>query len=764
MLFKRRLAQRYVLDSILPYLILSVILLTGALLAQQTTRFAEVIGSARAPLRLASEVFVNLLPNILVFTVPTATLVGVVIGLGRMSSDSELIALRAAGVGTRTVATPVILLGAALSLLTLYLSFHLAPASARRLRGLAAQAALSKFESPVDPRTFYTEMPGKVVFVREGDRESGEWGRVFIYWQGDDGKIRLVTARSGRIDSTAGQAELVLSDAEVVTLQGLDSVQGGQPITSEESSLLRMRDERLDAGRDAILKRLAEGRLEPEEMGWGELVAAVRGAGDTQKGRELAQALHRRLALCLAPFVFALLGVGVGARARRGGRAMGILISLCALIAYYLITVGGGHLGRAGVIPVAFGVWLANVLATACGLLLLSGRARAVPWAGLSTGRGGAVSAAPTQHGATPKGRLGWGIMDRHLIRSLLWWFSGAFALLISVFFIFTVFDLLRYVNNASGWMITRYLFFMLPFAGGVLAPMALLVAVLAAYALMARRSEAIAWWASGQSIYRLSVPGLLFAAAVGGAMWLMQEDLTPQANRAQNSLRAQIRGKVAQAETGAGRQWLATADASRFYTYFYDPAGDRILSPVMFEFDKDGIHLKEIAFGKHGEWVGEKGVVIREAGVITRAGGGGMRVSGPAEVARQDAREVFKPMLNKPAERNFKQLSEDLKLARERADANVPQLSTDLERRRAEPFSPAVLSLIGIPLAFAFGRRSAVMAPTTAVVTGLAFWGLSSALYYLGVRAVLPAVVAAWAPSAIFSAVGVYLLFRART
>jgi lipopolysaccharide export LptBFGC system permease protein LptF len=86
------------------------------------------------------------------------------------------------------------------------------------------------------------------------------------------------------------------------------------------------------------------------------------------------------------------------------------------------------------------------------------------------------------------------------------------------------------------------------------------------------------------------------------------------------------------------------------------------------------------------------------------------------------------------------------------------------LQRKYADPFGVIVMALVGIPLALAFGRRSAIAALSSAVAVGLAFWGVTSGSQQMGVYGFLPPAVAAWAPVVIFGATGTYLLARSRT
>ncbi len=106
-----------------------------------------------------------------------AVLAGVVIGFARMGSDSEIIAIRAAGVGTWSLLVArVAYRSLAATVVTTFLHFKEAPQAARDLRRAAVQGALRKLDSPVEPRTFNTEIPGYVIYVRDGDKTQGSWG------------------------------------------------------------------------------------------------------------------------------------------------------------------------------------------------------------------------------------------------------------------------------------------------------------------------------------------------------------------------------------------------------------------------------------------------------------------------------------------------------------------------------------------------------------------------------------------------------------
>src|SRR5262245_51454334 len=111
-----KLVTFYVVRAILPYLVFSWLLLTVIMFVQQAGRHAEIFFGNKIPPNLLWQLSWALLPNIMAFTAPMAVLIGVIIGLARLRADSELVAMRAAGVGTWQIMVPVLILGLLISL------------------------------------------------------------------------------------------------------------------------------------------------------------------------------------------------------------------------------------------------------------------------------------------------------------------------------------------------------------------------------------------------------------------------------------------------------------------------------------------------------------------------------------------------------------------------------------------------------------------------------------------------------------------------
>jgi LPS export ABC transporter permease LptF/LPS export ABC transporter permease LptG len=744
--------------------VLSLVLLTAILFTQQTGRFAELAIYTDLPLSLAGEIAAALLPSVLILTLPVAVLAGIMIGLARMGSDSEIVAIRAAGVGTWSLLWPALLIGLVATTATTFLHLKEAPEAARDLRRVALQGALRKLDSPVDPRTFNTDIPGYVIYVRDGDKSHGTWGRVFIYAQQTDGSTRVVTASTGRIDSSNDRSELVLSDAVAMKIPKPEGPQHDYLV--ERLDQLRIT---INTGRAELLENFSKKDVTTEELDWTELRQQL-SSGSPEEKNEARRTLNRRLALSAAPLVFALFGGLLGMRVRRGGRGAGILLSIAVVIIYYLTTLLGESLAKNNSVSAITGEWMATAVMLLLSLVLL----RFEGFSKLSSARRLLKrGTSQAQYRTTPPahtlgaGRSGFpSLLDTSLFRTLTTSFLVGFVSLVSIFLIFTLFELWRFIasNNVPAAIVGKYLLFLLPLVAVELFPATMLITVLITYALLTRTNEAIAWWASGQSVYRLMMPGLLFAVAAGGGTWLVQEHLMPPANVRQEALRARIRGGQPRAITGTGRQWLASIESRRLYSYEFDEQAGVLIEPTVYELDDNAVHLRRVTTGKLGTWTANNQLLIKDAETVNL---NGMVVERQHEtetaIAGVDSPQVFRPTVDKPSQLSVLALRSYLKAAKQRG-VDVSALTLALQRKYVNPFSVLVMAFIGMPLALAFGRRGAIVALCVAVGVSVAYWGIGGGFQQLGNHGLLPPEVAAWAPPVIFAAAGTYFLSRVRT
>jgi len=146
----RRLIERYIIRTVVPYSVAALLLLTGILFVQQSGRYLETIFHNAVPAVFTYNISIAVLPTVLTITIPMAVLAGTIIGFGRMGSDSELIAMQAGGVSRRQIVLPAMLIGLIATVVSFEVNLNEAPRAQQELRSIIARAALYRLDSPVE--------------------------------------------------------------------------------------------------------------------------------------------------------------------------------------------------------------------------------------------------------------------------------------------------------------------------------------------------------------------------------------------------------------------------------------------------------------------------------------------------------------------------------------------------------------------------------------------------------------------------------------
>ena len=175
-----RILDRYIVREVFRHALLGLVVFTFVFFVPQLVRLMELFvrhsGSGAQVLQL----FLCIFPSVFVFTVPMATLIGVLLGLGRMSADSEIIALTALGIGRRRILLPVGVLALTGAVLTLAMTAWLGPLALRTFRTLQMDMITSQVSFAVQPRVFDERFPRMVLYVNDVAASGTQWHGVFL--------------------------------------------------------------------------------------------------------------------------------------------------------------------------------------------------------------------------------------------------------------------------------------------------------------------------------------------------------------------------------------------------------------------------------------------------------------------------------------------------------------------------------------------------------------------------------------------------------
>jgi len=775
--------SRYLIGAIFPYFIFAWLLLSVILFVQQAGRFSDIFFSANIPPSLIWQLSVALVPSVIAFTCPMAVLVGVIIGLSKMQGDSELVAIRAAGVANIQIALPILGLGIILSGVAFAINLYGVPLAASIVRKVAIQTAIYKLESPIEPGVFNTELAGYTVYVKDGDISAGTWNNIFIFSEDEkSGTTRLITSRSGRIDTTGQLSELVLDNAAVSTFT---SGQGSEKYVSENIGEFRFA---IKTRRGELIEKLSSSEGTPDELGLSQLADYAR--SKTGGERTEAQIVwQRRITLSLTPIIFCLLGTAMILRFTGKGRGFGIFVALIALICYYLLAFLGEQLGRTGRISVFTGS-LIPITVSVIAIAWFSYAGRINIFRGCTQQLSAALSAMRFNRKRLKRRNffvdLTTGLRDFDLISDLAKFFLLTLGFLGTVFVIFTAFELWKFAGTMDGGMalLGRYLLYLLPFIYLQLSPSAPMVATLATYVIKSRQNEIVTWISAGQSTYRLLLPCFVFMIALGAVNWQIQERVAPFANQKQDELRSQLRS-LGNASKGPTKYWVS--NDRRIYSFKHSSASDnvkkdeletfasdnvirntprnltarQVTALTVYEFSEAGGELQSVYRSDRAFWDGDV-VRLHEGSVKSDLGEGRVVTTVASEIGLDEQSNPFVKVSSKPSHLSI----EEAKVQLDESDSDIERRSfaVAIEKKYSTLVLPFVIALFTAPFALSLSRKGKVVTVGYAVALWLVFTAVTSAFEQLGNSGYISPKLAVWSPILLFSMLGVHLLSRVKT
>lgn len=776
-----RILDRYICREVVADSWLGLAVFTFVFFVPQLVRLMGLVVQHAATTRETITLLLCSLPPILIFTIPMSMLVGVLIGLGRLSADGEIVALNAAGVSLRRLLMPIGAVALTATALTFCITLWLGPLSLRTLSGLENQLRLSQASAAIQPRVFDERFPHTVLYVEDVTASGTRWRGVFLADTNSSAATKITVAKNAIViaDAQTGKLTLQLDDVSTHEYDTKNPAHYDLSTAAVESLSLPLSHSKGAASgpqtlndRDRTVRQLL----------------AVAGAGARGARAELQQ----RIALPIACLVFALLGVPVGVRPRRGGRAAGFVLTVLLICGYYLLFVAGVHFAQDGLLSPALGVWIANIVAFALALILLRRIEQIHPearWmdyarrALLRQRKGRREAASPASppvitlaavqseesHGGEYRTQAFPLILDLYVLGSFFYWVILTLVTFMILFDAFTLFDLLGDIakNHVSLAVVVSYFAHLLPMMVYQLLPLAALVATLITIGLLAKNNEITAFKASGISLFRLAMPLILGGVLLTAGLFLLDNTILPYANQRQDALHARIQGRPSQTYSQPAHQWIFGEHNIIFNYQLFDPDGNLFGGLNIFELDPATSQIRRRIFASRAYWEPNLNSWILENGWIRDFSGASIesyrtfRVDSLPEFT--EGPSYFKREVFQYSQLNWRQLGSYIR-SLQKAGFETARLSVEWHKKFAFPLIAAIIVFLAIPFALLVGTRGAVGGIALAIGIAIAYWSIAALFEALGAVGQLPPFVAAWAPDAIFAFGGLYFFLKMPT
>ena len=777
-----RILTRYILGEILSYALIGCAVFTFILFMRGLNQILEAVVRNSSTFATVAEIFVFTLPNTFKVTIPMAVLVGILLGLSRLAADSEIIAMRASGLGIGYFVRVASVVAIGGTLLGLVNSVYIAPRANRAILDMQQALETSQASFEIQPRVFYEDFRNAVLYVQNvrGGTGASNWDQVFMADVSDPGNPIITTAATATVvnDSTEELLMRLRDGSRHETVAGQPQQYNVSTFSNTDLPLMLSPQSEMHLGRmDTAIYALPMGALEQRTHG--------------PDGRRFLLELYTRFSYPAACLVLMLVGVPLGVISRRGGKSSGLVFTVLLVLLYYVLSYTGIALSRQGKLSPFLGVWMANLLFAAVGSFLL--------WQMASGGRvlgafGSLLSRTPeprppvrtngahltellekfqprsvrlVSRGLFPR------LLDAYVVREFFWMFALVLASFVMLMLVFTFFELVGDIvrNHIALGTVGDYLFNLAPSMVYTITPLAVLIAALVTFGVLNRNSEIVAMKATGISLYRLVIPIVSISAILAVCLFLFDDYYLPSANRRQEALRSTIKGRPPQTFLHPEEKWMfgqshAGEPGHIFYYQFFDPDNDAFANLSIFEFNPSTFALSRRIFASRAVWDGRTETWRFINGWVRNIEGNNSEYSEFKSTSFAEIHEgpgYFKKENWQSQEMNFRQLDSYIRDLRQ-SGFDTMRLRVALWHKLSYPLIAIVMAVMAIPFALSMGRRGSLTGIAVAIGVALTYWVVDGLFGALGNVNYLPAALAAWSPDVLFGLTGGYLLLRTPT
>ena len=773
-----RITDRYILREVIPPFLLGLVIFTFLLMIPPIMEVVEELIAKGVDTLTVLRIVGTLVPQGLALTIPMALLLGVLMGLGRMSSDRETVALQACGVSLLRMFRPLLLLALLAAGATCYVMVIALPDANQRFREITFRTVANRAEGEVKPRVFYEDFPDVVLYVRDVSQTGAGWQDVFLADLRDSGQPDVYVASQGQVVLDAAQRTV-----DVVLRAGTGHVmRADEPGTYEMHAFQEIV---IGLDPESVFPRGGPQRGYPElTIAQLQEEAAQLSAQGVSPHRPIME-IHRKFSIPVACFVFVLIGIGLGVTSRKDGRLASFALGLMVIFTYYVIMYGAEALAKGALVSPHLAMWLPNILLGLAGLALFLWRSASVerrlalPFPALRRApEPKAEAEQPAAGGRWPGMALlkpalpSLSLLDWYVFRLYGGVLLLGFVGLLGVFYISTFIDLSDklFKGQTTGLMLLEYFWYATPQFSYFVLPVSALVAALVTIGLLTKTSELTVMKACGVSLYRAALPIFLASLMLSGVLFGMSETIMAAANREAEALNFEIRSGVRRnrAIDVLNRQWIVAGDGSIYHYLHFDPERNELGNLSVYEFGGEPWGLTKRSFAgavSYADgWQG-RDVWTREFARDGAAGGEAIAYASAAEapLPALEGPDYFATERPDAELMNFAQLRTHISEL-SASGFDVVRLVVELHRKVSFPFVTLILTLIAIPFAVTTGPRGTLFGVGLGVALAFTYWITINVFAAIGSAGLLEPALAAWAPNVLFGASAAYLLLTVRT
>ena len=378
-----RLIDLYILKRVSWPLIASIAIAMSGLLMERLIRLLDLFANRGGPLTLIMKMLAYLVPHYLAVAIPAAFFVGILYASLRLSTDSELDALRATGLSLGRILVPIASMACVLTIICALLLGFLQPYTRYAYRALVYLITETSWNSAIERGAFFNGFGGKTILIGDIANGGHQLSQIFIKdsdskTDDTDDSTSNVTGDATGSSTAAGATPAVKSETHTIITapEGdltndpndfsvvLKMTNGYRVEISDDGKTSRaIKFEESDMPLEAVSPTPFRQRGDREsEMTFLELLHNYRRHNTTFDRRELVSEINYRIVRSLSVFFLPFLALPLGLSSRRSPRNLRLLAGIMFLITYYQVLEFGSNLVQHGKLSSFVALWLPFLL------------------------------------------------------------------------------------------------------------------------------------------------------------------------------------------------------------------------------------------------------------------------------------------------------------------------------------------------------------------------------------------------------------------
>jgi LPS export ABC transporter permease LptF len=360
-----KILRNYFLREFIGPLFLSLGVLSFVMvLVGNLKKIADLVINRGVDIYSVLKLFMFMTPYIVTYALPISVLIAVLISLGRLSSDNEIVAIRASGINLFSLILPLIIIGIILSLALVIFNDRAASYAHYAYRKTLIEVGIKNPTAAFEEGVFINSFQKYILFIYRVDQKKNKLGNVRIYEPQGEGKpTRTIIAKAGEF--------IAVPEKNTIKLKLMDGT-SDEPDPEHPTNFYKLNFKtyfmNLNLAQAQDKDKIGK---KPKDMSIQELkaeIAKLRSEGID--AAPLITQIHEKIALAFSCLVFILLGSSLAMITRRREKSINIGIAILVIVVYYPLFIGCEALAIEGNLNPQIAMWIPNIIFGITGVIL----------------------------------------------------------------------------------------------------------------------------------------------------------------------------------------------------------------------------------------------------------------------------------------------------------------------------------------------------------------------------------------------------------